>query len=381
MNDHTASRKRVLQELGGDGHTVTQLLDYGANPFDLGMCCHDSFPLPDEPHLTDWREYAAACPDAAFGFLQDRLPQLCFPIQEGVSQSPAYADACRKGKPFSEQAAGGKLTLLRPEEFRLTIHEHAAGALPVLTTSHRPDFESLDRALAFRSEPVVISPSVNAHLIAGFVNWDRVERYRRLWLARNILNPAGWPAEMKRISTDEKWRFQDRFMLTCSSPYSSVGADLPGLDMDDATWLEKSTVLRIEHEFTHYATIRLFDCMRLNMLDETICDWAGMTAAMGSFSASWFLRFLGLEDWPDVRPDGRIHTYRQNLDDDAFTLLCALTVQTARGLQSLNETYYQPDARPRFLLALTQLTMELIASEDRGQFFLEAADAVRPLIG
>jgi hypothetical protein len=110
--------------------------------------------------------------------------------------------------------------------------------------------------------------------------------------------------------------------------------------------------------------------MSLNLFDETICDWAGMTAALGRFEGRWFLQFLGLEDWPRVRPDGRIYSYRQTLDDEAFILQCRLMGRVATGVEALSSKYYVEKDRLLFLLTLTRLTLELLASERREAFFL-----------
>src|SRR5207244_2307165 len=127
---------------------------------------------------------------------------------------------------------------------------HPAGALPVLATTDRGDFETLCRALASRSEPAPISPAVNAQMVAGFNNWDRLRRYRAAWSAGR--DPAAaeedWPQEMGRVAEEERWRFQDRFMIACARPYSDVTAERLGLELDEATWLARSNDLRVEHE-------------------------------------------------------------------------------------------------------------------------------------
>jgi hypothetical protein len=271
--------------------------------------------------------------------------------------------------------------LERPAQLRLIMHEHPAGALPVLSTPHRPDFETLDRALAFHHEPVPIHGSVNAHTIAGLLNWDRVSRYQALWLSQHgSAALAAWGKERQRVATAEKWRFYDRIMLVCEQPYSDVRAPQLGLEMTDERWLQTSTHLRLEHEVTHYATMRLYGYMGLNLFDETICDWAGMTAALGRFDSRWFLQFLGLEDWPRIRPDGRVHAYCQALDQEAFALQCRLMRRVAAGLAWLSQTYYRESERWLFLLALTRLTLELLAAESREHFFLRAYQEAQQLL-
>ena len=117
--------------------------------------------------------------------------------------------------------------------------------------------------MAARSEPVPISPSVNAHIVAGFVNWDRVRGHQAAWLAEHgPLGAAGWPREMQRVVREERWRFHDRFILVCARAYSATSASELGLTCGEADWLEQSIVLRYEHEFMHYATLRLYGKMK-----------------------------------------------------------------------------------------------------------------------
>lgn len=372
----SALRDEVLRRLGRDDAAVAEVRRYCESPFGEPRVPSPVFPLPEEPHVADWRRYALESGAGAFDYLQQRLPQLAIPIGEGVSRTPAYADAVQRGKEFRSEDFGGRLRLERPEGVRLYIHEHPAGALPVLVLGHRGDFETLVRALAFRGEPKPIGPAVNAQLVAGFVNWDRMARHRQAW-ARGV-DPAAvervWPAEVARVAASERWRFQDRFMITCERPYSGVSAAELGLELGEAEWLQLSTRLRVEHEFTHYATQRVFGAMSLNLLDETLSDFMGTSYALGGFRAEWFLRFLGLERWPQVRAEGRVHTYAGQLSAPAFELLCAVTVDAAAGLERLAREFYSAAERGRFLLALAGMTLELLACDEAGALFGEAYD-------
>jgi hypothetical protein len=192
---------------------------------------------------------------------------------------------------------------------------------------------------------------------------------------------TSWALEMERVMKSESWRFYDRFILLCARPYSGVDSSELGLDLDGPAWIETSTVLRLEHEFTHYATKRVYDSMNTNVLDEVICDWAGMTKALGRFRADWFLRFLGLEGLPQIREDARILAYLPGLGGDAVALVCRLTARAASGLEALHDELYREEDRPRFLLALTRLTLELLGSDDRKRYFLEGYDEAGRMLG
>jgi len=152
--------------------------------------------------------------------------------------------------------------------------------------------------------------------------------------------------------------------------------------MDDDFWLRTSMAIRLEHEFVHYLTKRLYGCMNRNLLDEIICDWAGLTVGLGRFEARWFSIFLGLEDWPQVKPGGRVHAYRGNLDAQAFKLMCAVTVQAANGLELLARGHSaEPADRLRWIVTLTRLTLELLACEERERAFAQAWARAGRLLG
>jgi hypothetical protein len=378
------TRRNYLDRLGGDRESIESLLSYTENHFPIeAVPPSPVLPMKDEGHLQTWRAYAEEQGASPFEFLRQRLVQLNFPIREGISGSQAYAEAIRQGKSFNEETSGKRLELESPALFRIRIHENQAGALPVLFTSHRPDFIAIVQALAFQSEPHPINPSVNAQMVSGLLNRDRVNRYKAHWMAGHgaMAGPVNWYREMQRVQSEEPWRFFDRLIIVCEHPYSSVSAADLGLDMDEQSWIDRSTVLRLEHEFTHYATKRLYASMNTNLFDEIICDWAGVSAALGDFQSKWPLRFFGLENWPEIRPSGRAGSYRANLDDRSFALLCALAVQACAGLEELHRSWYKPDERSRFLLALSRLTLELIACDEREVFFREAYRMAGKLLG
>jgi len=382
LGDQGSARSAVLAELGGSPEATQEVLRYCENRFDLEKVpSAPVFPMTDEPHVIFWRSHVGQHGADAFAALRARLPQLCIPIRDRISKAPAYADVMRRGKPFQEEAFGGTLKLECPAQMELVIREHPAGALPVFITPHRPDFVTLIRALAFHHEPGPTNASVNAQMISGLLNWERVREYQNSWIAKQgVAGMVRWNEEMQRVASAEKWRFYDRLMVVCEQPYSSLTTKQLGLDMEDDQWLRTSTCLRLEHEFTHYATKRLYGYMSLNLFDETICDWAGMTAALGRFEGQLFLQFLGLEDWPRVRPGGRVYSYCSELAGEAFSLICRLMIRVADGLEKLSRAKYVEQERVRFLIALTRLTLELLAAEDRQDFFQRSYEEAAQLL-
>lgn len=358
-----ALRRRVLEGLCSTPDVVDELLLYNESPFAVDTAW-PVFPLPEEAHVAVWREYAREASSRPLDVLRARLPQLAIPLREGTSRSPAYAAVMRRGQPFREADFGGRLELAAPDALRLFIAEHPAGALPVLATPIRSDFERLERALIFRSEPGPADPAVNARLVSGLVNWDRVERHRVVWGGELSAaeRMARWPVEAQRVSSQESWRFNDRVVILCEGPYSGMTAADLGLPFGEAEWIERSSDLRLEHELTHYLTKRVFGQMRLNLLDEFLADWAGMTRALGRYEPELLATFLlGTTEKP-----GRMAAYCGGVSPEGVRALRALVPLAARGLCKLHDHWFDKLGRTGFALGLTQLTLEMLAESAFG---------------
>ncbi|HVT18284.1 MAG TPA: hypothetical protein VHQ90_19165 [Thermoanaerobaculia bacterium] len=351
-----------LARLGASPSEAAELMAYNENAFDLGALGRQmQFPLPDEPFVAFWQALVEECRTAdTFAVLQKHLPQLCFPIREGISATAGYRAATRQGLPPGAIPEATGLELERSEEIEVVLHPSAAGRIPLLIARRRKDFVSLVRALAKRNEPEPVLDSQGALMVSGYNNWSRIGELRRRWeaLPPGARESATWGEELARIK-DRRDLYQDRFILLSDGPYSAVPARELGLD--DASWREMSLVLRREHECAHYLTRRLFGSMRNNVLDELIADYAGMVGSAGRFRAAWFLRFLGIEEVPRPghqplagasavpstpesspvhptgrdRASGRLDLYRgkPSLSDGAFRLLQLLIQAAAVNLE------------------------------------------------
>jgi hypothetical protein len=356
-----AARLEVLRAHGADAGTAAEVLAYNESEFAAGAA--GPLPLPDEPFVAVWEEYAAA-PAAA---LRDRLVQLRFPIAEGISATPEYTAATRRGIVPPADAPG--LELEAPERIRLFLHPTAAGRIPVVLVEHRPDFVAVVRALTRRNEPAYIPPSQGAAMVAGYVNWDRVARLRAAHERGEMEECRGlpWPEAFQRMR-ERKELYQDRFVLLSRGPYSGVGAAEMGLGEEE--WLDVSRVIRLEHECAHYFTRRVFGSMRSRLLDEVIADYAGISAAAGRFRADWFLRFMGLEHPTAYRAGGRLENYcaPYSLSEAAVTVLQSLVRRAALNLETadsaLPAAVRTPSGRARLMSALASCTLEELASDE-----------------
>jgi hypothetical protein len=362
------ARAAILREHGASPSQVEELLAYNQNVFSSPQ---EPASLSPEPHATVWADYCqAAETQGAFAVLQQKLMQLQFPIQAGISHSEAYQQATLQGgSPLWSSIATG-LEMEQPDDLTLKMHDTLAGPVPIIIAGGRADFVALLRALAYRNEPAAVPESMGASIIKGYNNWDRIRRYRQTWSAQQSPSPSEqeWQLEFQKLIS-RKALYQDCFILLSRGNYSGVEASQLGLD--PSVWQSLSLAIRLEHECTHYVTRRLFNSMRNNILDELIADYRGMVSATGGqYRADWFLRFLGLEDFPRYRDGGRLQNYRGDppLSEGSFVILQALVKQAAENLQQFHDSHYpeisRPDNQRKLLIQLTQLTLEALASPD-----------------
>ena len=369
-----------LLDAGASPENLDSLRQYVANPLRLDTVPADSrLPQGDEPHVSDWRRYQTESMDSdVFSYLQTKLPQLNIPIRPGMASTATYRRVARRGETFRHDDFGDHLTLEVPDELRLLIQEHPAGALPVLTTSNRKDFLTLLCALGGRSEPRPFPTTVNAQLISGYNNWDRVGRYRDAWQRRRDRSLTNdWAAEMQRVIRTEPSLFQDRIVLVTDAPYSGVTASELEFAITDSEWRRCSMSLRLEHEFTHYATKRLWGTMRTNLFDELLADFMGITHVLGRFSKDAFSRFLGLSHWPTAEPNARVYAYQGTLDGQAFVIAGHLILSAAAELERLSDSFYESETRFIFFFALCQLGLAGLARDGAVPRFLHAYESAR----
>jgi hypothetical protein len=376
MTEHRG-RQRVdlLASYGSTASEIRELLAYNRNVFDRSA--GEALPLPAEPHVEAWERYAREAAEVgAFKALRRRLVQLRFPIREGISKTDAYRAATLKGASTDEMADASGPDLSSPEELRLRVHASPAGPIPVIAPGDRADFVTLVRALTMRNEPGPVPESMGACMVSGLNNWDRIREYRHRWEAEGgDRTEAAWREEFRRL-VPQKELYQDRFLILSDGPYSNVTAGEIGLS--DTDWRRLSSMIRLEHECTHYFTLRVFGSMRNNLLDELIADYMGITAADGRYRSDWFLRFMGLESFPAYREGGRLQNYRGRppLSEGAFGILRALVRDIAENLQRVGDGLeFLPgsqEERAGMLLALCGFRLEDLAAPDAPVVISEA---------
>lgn len=395
-------RSEVLSSFGAGKSEIEELLFYNTNVFDhSNINLPVKLPLTDEPFVAAWRQYADKAENiGAFESLKQRLVQLSFPVIEGISRTEYYGAVTRKGVPVGDTKEATGLRLNNPNKLQLIIHQSPGGSIPLLITDDRKDFVLLSQALSMKNEPVPVPESVGACMVTGLNNWDRIKQYRKQWEERNPFE--NWSNEFKCL-VSQKELYQDRFIILSAGPYSNVSAKDVGLSEEE--WMRKSLIIRREHECAHYFTRRMFSSMRNNIIDELIADYAGIVAACGRYRSDWFLRFLGLENYPDYRKEGRLQNYlnmprktggeklpsaegqstasqeKAQLSDGSFGILKLLIKHAVGNLERFDVNYAEElrgmNNLSLMIMLLTHLTLEELASDEASTILRDTLDKLK----
>lgn len=333
---------------------IDELLVYTENSFFQKNQRFEYQNLEDEPHIAAWKRYIEESESiGVFPTLKKYLVQFQFPIQENISQSEAYKNATLKGISTTNMPLATGLVLQEPNKLKLFLYPSLAGKIPVIIANNRFDFKAIVRSLTYRNEPRPMPDSMGAAMIKGLNNWNR-------------LRQAIQYAPQKAVLAN-KALYQDRIIVLSRIPYSNVSATAMNLPEED--WLDKSLSIRLEHECVHYFTLRYFGTMANNMHDEIIADYMGICSVLPQFNVQWFLRFIGLDQYPMLRKGGRIKNYLGNppISEKAFKILQTIVKQAAENIErfdrELGESIYQQDRKYR-MISLCNLNLTEMASKD-----------------
>jgi hypothetical protein len=365
---HADRRSATFAALGASEAVSRELLAYTENRFVRSALPPAlTFPLDPEPHIAAWEQYARrATSVGVIATLRSVLVQLNFPIARGMSQSEAYRAVTRRGVSPDNLPEATGVQWTAPDRIQLLLHDSLAGRIPVLICGHRNDFVRLIQALTKHNEPEPVADAMGACIVGGYNNWERIAALRRRWQANPAAGAPTWKEAFQHLRSHPE-RYQDRFIVLSTGPYSGIPAAALGLS--DEAWYDLSHTIRLEHECTHYLTRRLFQSMRNNVLDELIADYRGIVATRRRFRADWFLRGMGLEAFPSYRAGGRLENYRGDppLSDEAFHLLQLLVTRAAAHLEACDRAFaaslVDASGQARFLCALCLLSLDELASE------------------
>lgn len=205
-------------------------------------------------------------------------------------------DVLNESFPHGEE----KISFKNPKGVTLEIYKSIAGNIPIFYAKDPEDFEELVTKIIHKGKVVPNLKSTGASFAHG----------------KNI-----------------------KFIILSYKPYSNIDASELGLD--DQVWKEYSMIIRREHECTHYFTKRFLGSSRNNIHDELLADFAGIVSACDKYYAKWFLRGMGIDEYPNSQPIRRFPVYTQGLSEEALDALKRITIKAAQNVEKwseLNET-------------------------------------------
>ncbi|WP_299674832.1 hypothetical protein [uncultured Dokdonia sp.] len=361
MEDHITTN--VVRELTDDLYVQDEILAYAKNKFvcnDIGSSADFKRELDDEYFVKSWYGYLEETKAiGVFETLKKHLVQLRFPISENISKNDSYRAATLRGKDTSHIPEAKGLMLRNPEGLVLQIYPSIGGNIPVLIVDDSEDFKSLIQAFCYRNEPVKIPESMGAVMINGLNNWSKIEVLKNEFLASN--SSSDWPSYFKNQLIPNKSLYQDKMIVLAKKPYSNVSAEVIGMNQKD--WIQHSLTIRLEHECAHYFTLRHYGTMANNMHDELIADYAGICASYGRYNAEWFLKFIGLEAYPNYRKGARLENYlgSPKLSERAFEVLKTIIYKAVRNIHTFDsKIYHQTDHLHRRVALKTLCSFSIV---------------------
>jgi hypothetical protein len=262
----------------------------------------------DEPYINSWKGYCIeSTQDGVFQILKNCYPQLYFPIEKGINESPDYINAVLKGK-TEHINLKNSLALNNPEDLKIKIHVSIVGAIPVLKVPDSQDFIRIVQCLLHKNNPIPVPLSMGALLVNGINNWDRLNTLKQNWIDKNPI--GNWNEEFSKNVLPNPISFKDKIIILSTKPYSNVAANRLGLSED--VWKTYSYSIRLEHECTHLYTLKKYGSATNNLHDELIADYIGISKTFGSYNKEWMLAFMGLEEYPKYRKGARLENYLGN---------------------------------------------------------------------
>jgi hypothetical protein len=146
------ARTNILRRYGSSSSDIDELLHYNQSAFHAGRLKALQLPMEDEPSIHAWTLYETAVnKTGSLTALSSWIPQLQFPIQEGISKTTAYQAAVTRGQSSYPSSISTGIKLDEPECCSLILYSTPVGRIPVISTSKRGDFVSLIRAFLKKS--------------------------------------------------------------------------------------------------------------------------------------------------------------------------------------------------------------------------------------
>lgn len=255
---------------------------------------------------------------------------LYLPVEKGMSSSEQYKQYVLKGKPAQTEELPG---FISSEEDSILSFLTPEGAVEVISLKNRMDFELFLQKLAYRCEPVSIQKEIGAMMIAGVINWEKINRHKREYLEKGGID---WNQEFRRFTSDAD-NFKDRVLILSNGPYSNYPASKAGYSEED--WNRLSADIRMYHECTHYICRKRWPQRKHKVVDEVVADAVGIFAAFGYYRTELALGVLGVSE-KGTYTGGRLSFY---VEEEKLNEVCAVVIKCVNQIYDIcKNNQYEP---------------------------------------
>lgn len=282
-----------------------------------------------------WKYYLEKTDESHFQILKYFYPQLYFPIETEINTTEDYIHAVLKGKETFKNLPS-HLLLNHAEGLSIQLYKDISGTIPVISINDSQDFVAIAQSLLYKNNPIPIPSSMGAFLASGINNWERIRALKKVWGENHPSN--SWNNEFSKNILPNPELYKDKIIVVSTKPYSNVQAAHLGLSEDE--WKAYSYSIRLEHECTHWYTLKRYGRASNNLHDELVADYIGIAKTLGSYNKEWMLAFMGLENYPQYREGSRLENYIDRIDisGDSFQDLTAIirnAIETIAGFDEV----------------------------------------------
>lgn len=358
-------RKNILKKVGAEETDLDLILDYNADIFDYSNL-HDeiTFPLEDEAFIKVWQKYEEDSANlGVFPVIRKAVPNLNFPIDDKLAETPEYKDAVLYANISEERFNSKGLDLKAQDQLQLTIIPSDAGSLPILYIPEREDFEAILKAVNHSNTNHKILPEVTSSLMREFRNTARIAVYRDRYQKKKALMNLNttWRDEYAKILL-RKELYLDSLIAVFGGGASAVSADDMGLPEDE--WNAKSIVIGREKETIKYYMKRIFMVEKPHPYVELIAYYIATKTALGSFQADKLLKIM--LPGPDSKlPACGLGAEKEKFSPKIYDVLKKLIEKAAHNLEDFEKIYaneLEVHDQNLILISLTNITLEELAS-------------------
>ena len=205
--------------------------------------------------------------------IADRYPQLYLAPEEGASKSDDYRLRAKEG--WTED--GSLAHFIGSSKDRYALVRTPAGAVETLSFGLREDFVTALQILQYRCEPVEISGDVDAALLTGITDWEKIRAHKKAYLATGCTD---WDKELRRFTADRS-NCTSPILLLCEGPYRGLSPEEAGMSAEK--WEKVSGSIRRYRELAAYVCAQKWQAKRNPKWDPIMTECIGIFGALKTY--------------------------------------------------------------------------------------------------